>query len=104
MHGFTHGVWLTEAKDRMDLPGSAGIYVVLRRDAKAERGWDILYVGKALCLSSRVRYTHHVLEGMRDDPNILILLYPYPEATERELDKFERETIRNLRPTLNRAI
>ncbi len=103
MHGFTHGVWLTEAKDRHDLPGSAGIYVVLRRDPVLERGWDILYVGKTVYLSSRIRCSHHVLEGLREDPDVFVLLYPYPEATERELEKFERETIKNLRPSLNRT-
>ncbi len=103
MHGFTHGLWLSEAKSRRDLPGSAGIYVLLRRDRQAERGWDILYVGKTVCLSARVRNSHHVLEELRDDPEVFLLLHPLPDATEKELEKFERETIKNLRPSLNRA-
>jgi len=102
-HGFTHGLRLSEAKARRDLPGCAGIYVLLRPDPLVEGGWHALYVGRTVCLSSRVRNSHHVLEDLRRDPDVFLLLHPLPKATERELESFERETIRNLRPSLNRT-
>ena len=104
MHGFTHMVCLADRIDQGDLPAEAGIYVVLRKDQAAEGGWRILYVGKSMCLSCRARSTgHHVLAGLRGDADLYLLARPLPGVTAAELAAFERESIKNLSPELNRA-
>jgi excinuclease UvrABC nuclease subunit len=102
LHGFTHGVRLSEVDQIKSLPAIQGIYVLLRQDRSAERGWRILYVGKSMCLAARTRgNNHHVLSSLKDDENVFLLLHPLPGATAMEVDAFERETIKNLRPELN---